>query len=478
LREGPVPEGPFDVAIVGAGVVGTAIARELTSRGASCVLVEAEPDVGTGTSKANTAILHTGFDAKPGTLESGLLPRGYELLSAYAKRVGIPTALTGALMVAWNDQQLGALSDVAATSAANGYRHTRLVGVEELYQREPALGPDARGALEVPGEGIVCPFTTTLAFATEAVLGGCALALSARMLGAERTTRFELRTSRGPIAADFLVNAAGLQGDELDAQVGHGDFTVTPRRGELIVFDKLARGLVSHILLPVPSEKTKGVLVAPTVYGNVLLGPTADDVESKQDRSTTAEGLASLLEQGGRIVPSLVEHEVTATYVGLRAATADRDYQLRVHPEEGYVCAGGIRSTGVSASMAIAEHVREGLAEAGLALSPEPREIDLRMPNIGELEPRPYERPEQIARDPDFGRIVCFCERVTRGELNAAMESPIPPWDLDGVRRRTRALMGRCQGFFCAAQVAAVISGPRGDSIAEIVGGPRDGGRG
>jgi glycerol-3-phosphate dehydrogenase len=164
--------------------------------------------------------------------------------------------------------------------------------------------------------------------------------------------------------------------------------------------------------------------------------------------------------------------------VGLRAATAGRDYQLRVHPEERYVCAGGIRSTGVSASMAIAEHVREGLAEAGLRLSREPREIDLRMPNIGELEPRPYQQPELIARDPEFGRIVCFCERVTRGELNAAMESPIPPWDLDGVRRRTRALMGRCQGFFCAAQVASVISGRRGDSIAEVVGGPRDGGRG
>ena len=478
MREGPVPEGPFDVAIVGAGVVGTAIARELTSHGASCVLIDASPDVGAGTSKANTAILHTGFDAKPGTLESALLPRGYELLSAHAKRVGIPTAATGALMVAWNDEQLGALSGVAATAAANGYRHTRLVGVEELYRREPALGPGARGALEVPGEGIVCPFTTTLAFATEAVLGGCALVLSARVLGAERTTRFEVRTSRGPIAAEFLVNAAGLHSDELDAQLGHGDFTVTPRRGELIVFDKLARGLVSHILLPVPSEKTKGVLVAPTVYGNVLLGPTADDVQSKQDRSTTAEGLASLIEQGGRIVPALVEHEVTATYVGLRAATADRDYQLRVHPEERYVCAGGIRSTGVSASMAIAEHVREGLAEAGLRLSAEVRQAELRMPNLGELEPRPYQQRELIARDPEFGRIVCFCERVTRGELNAAMESPIPPWDLDGVRRRTRALMGRCQGFFCAAQVAAVISGRRDDSIAEIVAGPRDGGRG
>jgi glycerol-3-phosphate dehydrogenase len=194
------------------------------------------------------------------------------------------------------------------------------------------------------------------------------------------------------------------------------------------------------------------------VYGNVLLGPTADDVESKADRSTTPGGLASLLEDGARIVPRLAEHEITATYVGLRAATEDRDYQLRVHPEQRYACAGGIRSTGVSGSMAIAEHVRDGLADAGLRLSEQPRDVEVRMPNIGELAPRPYEQPELIAHDPAFGRIVCFCERVTRGELAAAMDSPIPPSDLDGLRRRTRALMGRCQGFFCAARLAEVLS--------------------
>lgn len=461
LREDAAPHGPFDVAIVGAGVVGAAIARDLTRHGASCVLVEAAPDVGTGTSKANTAILHTGFDAKPGTVESKLVARGHELLSRYAERVGIPTATTGALMVAWNAEQLEALDGIAAKAAENGYRETRPVAVEELYRREPALGQGAHGALEIPGEGIVCPFTTTLALASEAVLGGCELVLCARVLDVDRAARFDLHTSRGPIGAEYLVNAAGLHSDELDAQLGHDDFTVTPRRGELIVFDKLARHLVNHVLLPVPTAKTKGVLVAPTAYGNVLLGPTADDVESKEDRSTTAAGLSSLLEDGARIIPRLVEHEVTATYVGLRAATEDRDYQLRVHAEQRYVCVGGIRSTGVSASMAIAERVREGLAGAGLSLSKQAAEVELRMPNIGELSPRPYQQPELSARDPDFGRIVCFCERVTRGELEAAMKGSIPPCDLDGLRRRTRALMGRCQGFYCAAEVATSLSDER-----------------
>jgi glycerol-3-phosphate dehydrogenase len=207
----------------------------------------------------------------------------------------------------------------------------------------------------------------------------------------------------------------------------------------------------------VPTAKTKGVLVAPTVYGNVLLGPTADDVESKDDRSTTAEGLAALIRDGKRIMPRLLEHEVTATYVGLRAATEDRDYQLRIDAERNYACAGGIRSTGITASLAIAEHVREGLADAGLALAERPRETTLRMPSIGELQRRPYERAELIERDSDFGRIVCFCERVTRGELRDAIQGPIPPADPDGLRRRTRVLMGRCQGFFCGAEVEAIL---------------------
>jgi glycerol-3-phosphate dehydrogenase len=464
MREGPAPEGRFDVAIVGAGAVGCAVARDLTLRGSRCVLVEAGPDVGAGTSKANTAIHHTGFDAKPGTVESKLVARGYELLGGYAAQVGIPISTVGALMVAWTSEQREALTGVQDKADENGYEETRAVDLEELYAREPSLGPGAEGAIEIPGEGIVCPFTTTLAFATEAVRDGCELVLNAPVTGARRVGGgHELETARGPVRAQFLVNAAGLRSDEVDAMLGHSVFRVTPRRGELIVFDKLARGLVNHVLLPVPTEKTKGVLVSPTVYGNVLLGPTADDVEDKTDRSTTAAGLASLMEAGERIIPALVGHEVTATYVGLRAATEHRDYQLNAHPEEHYVCAGGIRSTGITGSMGIAEWVREALAAAGLEMSEPGAENEPAMPNIGEFGTRPYQDAELIGRDSDYGRIVCFCERVTRGEIDAALASPIPPGDADGLRRRTRALMGRCQGFFCGAEVAAALEADRGD---------------
>jgi glycerol-3-phosphate dehydrogenase len=446
------------VAIVGAGVVGSAVARELARYGASCVLVDAASDVGAGTSKANTAILHTGFDAKPGTLEARLVARGYKLLREYAAAAGIPTARTGALMVAWTQEQLDGLDTIESTARKNGYAATRRVDVDELYEREPELGPGAHGAVEIPDEGILCPWTTTLALATEAVQGGCELVLDAPVEAIERGDEFELATPRGTIRSRYLVNAAGLHSDEVDALAGHGgEFTIKPRRGQLIIFDKLARGLVNHVLLPVPTERTKGVLVSPTVYGNVLLGPTAEDLDDRDDRSTTAAGLDSLLADGARIVPGLEGHEVTATFAGLRAATEHRDYQLRVHEDERYVCAGGIRSTGVSGSMGIAEHVRDGLAAAGLELSQEPRVPVPRMPNIGETSPRPFERPELIAEDPDFGRVVCFCERTTRGEVEAAMRSAIPPVDVDGLRRRTRVLMGRCQGFFCEAEVRSML---------------------
>jgi glycerol-3-phosphate dehydrogenase len=449
-----------DVVVVGAGVVGSAIARELSRFKVRCALVEAGVDVGGGTSKANTAILHTGFDAKPGTLEAQLLRRGHELLSDYAPRAGIPLQRIGALLVAWSEGEHAQLPGIIERSLANGYESIREVDVDELYRRIPGLGPGARGGLEVPDEGIVCPFTTPLAFATEAVLGGCELSLRAPVTGVQRLAdgALELTTPSGLLRTRFLVNAAGLHGDELDRMLGHSAFTVAPRRGELIVFDKLARPLLDHILLAVPTATTKGVLLAPTVFGNLLLGPTAEDVNDKRDTSSTAPGLAYLRSEGLRIMPALAQHEVTAIYAGLRAATEHADYQIAIHSAEGYVCVGGIRSTGLSASMAIAEHVLEALAAAGLRLEPRSSLPTVRMPNIGEGGLRPYAEPGRIAENPDFGRIVCFCERVTRGEILAALSSPIPPVDLDGLRRRTRVLMGRCQGFYCGAHVAALFA--------------------
>jgi len=450
-----------DVVIVGAGVVGTAIARTLAGYVLDCVLVDAAPDVGTGTSKANTAILHTGFDAKPGTLESRLLSRGSALLREYAAATGIPVEYTGALLVAWTSEQFAALPGLEENARRNGYLAARLIGVRELYLREPALGPGALGALEIPDEAIICPWTTPLAFATEAVGAGVGLLLGTGVTGVSAASDevHELATTRGVLRGRWVVNAAGLGSDVIDRMFGGDGFTIRPRRGELIVFDKLARALLRSILLPVPTARSKGVLVAPTVYGNVLLGPTAEDVPDRSDTATTAAGLESLMAAGRRILPGLGDEEVTATYAGLRAATEHADYQIRIDGARRYACAAGIRSTGLSASLGIAEHVVGLLGEAGLPLRPRSSVVALpRMPYIGEAGRRPYQDAELIAGDGAYGQIVCHCERVSRGEVRDALASPVPPADLGGLRRRTRAMNGRCQGFFCAAAVSRLFA--------------------
>jgi glycerol-3-phosphate dehydrogenase len=461
----------YDVAIVGAGVVGTAIARELAQYELACVLVEAGDDVGAGTSKANTAILHTGFDATPGTLEAALVRRGHALLLEHGPRLGIPIEHVGALLVAWSEDEERALDGIVAKAVANGYGATRRLGAEELYRLEPRLGAGARAALAVPDEHIVCPFTPPLAFATEAVANGVELRLGARVerLARQADGAHGLETTAGLVAARWVVNAAGLVSDTIDRLFGHARFTVTPRRGELIVFDKLARPLLSHTILPVPTATTKGVLVAPTVFGNVLLGPTAEDVPDRTATETTERGLATLLERGRRILPALLGEEVTATYTGLRAATEHGDYQIAFHPEQRYACVGGIRSTGLTASMAIAEHVAGGLRDAGLPLRRRASFREIRMPNIGDATPRPYQEPRRIAASPDYGHIVCHCERVTRGEIVDATRAPIPARTLDGLRRRTRAGFGRCQGFYCLAEVTRLLAIATGTPVATLL---------
>jgi len=458
--------GAFDVAIIGAGDVGSAIARELARYELRIALLD-RGDVGAGTSKANTAILHTGFDAKPGTLEARLVARGHRLLSDYAAQVGIPIERTGALLVAWDDEQLEALPAIGERARENGYDRAALIALDDLYRREPHLGAGAVGALEVPDESIVCPWTPPLAWATQALLAGVAVLRGTRVVGLSRLADcWRLDTSGGPVLARWVVNAAGLYSDEVHRMAGCEGFTITPRRGELVVFDKLARPLVSHILLPVPTGITKGVLIAPTVFGNVLLGPTAEDIEDKEDRACTSEGLARLRAHGARLMPELLDHEVTATYAGLRAASEHADYQLQVDGGLAYACAGGIRSTGLSAAMAIAEWMRDALAGAGLALAERAGGLPMvRMPNIGEALPRPYARDELIAEDPAYGKVICFCERVTLGEIRDAARSAIPPRDLDGLRRRTRVLTGRCQGFFCGARVARELAREGGIDI-------------
>jgi glycerol-3-phosphate dehydrogenase len=444
----------YDVAVVGGGVVGCAVARLLSRHELRVVLLERGGDVGAGTSKANTAILHTGFDATPGSLEATLVRRGYELLGEYAASAGISVEHTGAVLVAWTDEQAEALPALHAKAAANGYHECEIIDAASVRALEPNLAGGVRAGMTVPGEHLIDPWSTPVAFAYEAVANGCDVLTNRHVtkcvVGPETTG---LHCADGSaIDARFVVNAAGLHGDELHRAMGFDGFTVRPRRGELIVFDKLARPLIGRTILPVPTAHTKGVLVAPTVFGNVMVGPTADDIDDKGGTATTRAGLDGLLAKAGAILPALLHEEVTATYAGLRAATDQSDYRIVTDASARYVCLGGIRSTGLTASMALAEHALSQLGSIGLQAAVADSPVAVRVTPLGEIDRRPY----QDGASP----IVCHCERVTQGEITAACSAPVPAVDLDGLRRRTRTLAGRCQGFYCLAAVTELTGWP------------------
>jgi glycerol-3-phosphate dehydrogenase len=283
------------------------------------------------------------------------------------------------------------------------------------------------------------------------------------------TSDWLVRTSSGVLRTRVVINAAGLASDAIDRMAGYDRFTITARRGQLMVFDKMARPVVNHIVLPVPTKLSKGVLVAPTVFGNVMLGPTAEDLRDFRDSSSTADGVEYLLGHGQRIMPSLVEHEVTAIYAGLRAATEHTDYQFFI--DGSYVCVGGIRSTGLTASMSIAEDVVAMLDDYGLRLVErpdgalcDPASLDLIW--LGEDDRRGWCTPVDGAH----GTLVCHCEKVSAGELDRAMHAVVPARDLEGLRRRTRALAGRCQGFYCLSEVTGRLADATGSTISQLLG--------
>ena len=448
----------YDIAIIGAGAVGTAIARELSRYDINVVLLESNSDVGMGTSKASTAIWHTGYDATPGTLESALLKRSYPLMHEFMKEVGSPFELVGGLLIAWNEEQYQTLPKLLEKAHKNGDMDVDIISKNEVYRREPHLGEGALGGMFVPGEGILCTFTIPLACATQAVVNGVTLKLNFAVKSIQKENDVSLISNDSEeVRVRWVINAAGLYSDEVNNLFGHENFKVTPRRGELIVYDKLARSLVNHVLLPVPTATTKGVLISPTVYGNVLLGPTAEDLPDKTATNTSAHGLESLLDKGRKILPRLIEEEITATYAGLRAATEYSDYQIALYPEQRYICVGGIRSTGISGCLGIAEYVADLLNEGGVALKRKPEFKTIKMPNIGEAFTRPYQNVEWIEQNSDYGKLACHCERVSFGELDDAVNSVIPATTLDALRRRTRAMQGRCQGFNCHASLVKAL---------------------
>ncbi|THD84512.1 FAD/NAD(P)-binding oxidoreductase [Aliigemmobacter aestuarii] len=453
-RPAPVADSPFDAAIIGGGVIGCALARRFTLEGARVVLIERAADVLDGASKGNSAILHTGFDAPPGSLELACVQAGYREYLDIHESLNLPLIRSGAMVIAWTEDEATALPDLIAQARENGVDDVEPLTVAGVRALEAGLGPGVRAAFRVPGEYLVDPWSAPHAYLRQAVENGARLMTSAALLSAEYDgAAWHLDTARGPVRARFAINAAGNFGDLVD-EILHGrrDFTLRPRKGQFVVYDKAAARLAGHILLPVPSKITKGIVVCRTAFGNLIVGPTAEDQDDRARAELVPETLAALMRRGEEILPGLKGMEVTATYAGLRPATEFKDYQIRAHDGRAAITVGGIRSTGLSSALGTARHVW-GLAQGmGLAGRPVAAPVVPRMPALTDEGTRDWQCPGN-------GGIVCHCEMVTRREIEAALSGPIPAQTLAGLKRRTRVTMGRCQGFYCSAELARITAG-------------------
>jgi glycerol-3-phosphate dehydrogenase len=444
----------FDVAVIGGGVVGCAVARRFALQRARVVLLEKSSDILSGASKANSALLHTGFDAPRGSLELRLMQAGYREYLEIRERLNLPLLETGALVIAWSDTELGRLESIAAQAIDNGVGDVELLDRNDVLHREPALAAHLRGALWVPGEHVIDPWSGPLAYVTQARAHGAECWFGAEVMrGAFDGETWCLETTRGMLRADHVINCAGLYGDSVETRcLGDASFRVQPRKGQFVVFDKPGASLISSIMLPVPTERTKGVVVTRTIYGNVLVGPTAEDQMERDAAPVDEQTLKDLVAQAVRIVPALAHVGINASYAGLRPATDKKEYRIRIERERHWLSLGGIRSTGLTAALGLASHAAELLSAARWARPPTDAPIWTPVPNLAEHLPRDWEMP-------GYGEIVCHCELVTRREIEAALASPVPPGDFGGLRRRTRAAMGRCQAFYCGAQLAELTQG-------------------
>lgn len=454
----------FDVLIIGAGVVGCAMARRFTLDGAKVGIVEKAPDVLDGASKANSAILHTGFDAPPGSIEQSCIANGYAEYLKICEALGLPLLKTGAMVLAWNKDQLSALDGLIAKAHENGVHDVEKRSREQLLKQEPHLSPTLKGGFVIPGEYLIDPWASAHAYVLQALANGATLFRETEVLsGRFDTGVWTIQTSQNPIKAKQVINCAGLYGDTIDKRLtGHSNFAIKPRKGQFVVFDKAASELLGAIALPVPTKTTKGVVVFRTIFGNLAVGPTAENQDSRTDAATDKETLQNLRAQGIEMLPALANFEITTTYAGLRPASQFQDYQISHQTTHNYVTVGAIRSTGLSAALGIARYVADLLSHVEFSNQPIENPIIPPSDRLSNYHPRDWQSPNN-------GGIICHCEMVTRREIEAALTGPMAPKTLQGLKRRTRVCMGRCQGFYCTGPLCEITAGyltpPMGTTI-------------
>lgn len=459
----------YDVIIIGAGVSGAATARELSRYKVNACVIEKEEDVCCGTSKANSAIVHAGYDAATGSLMAKLNVRGNQMMEQLAKDLDFPFKKNGSLVVCLHEEDMPNLQALYDRGVANGVKDLRILNREELRAMEPNISDDAYAALYAPTAGIVCPFNLNIAMAENACVNGVEFKFDTEVTGLHPIEGgWAIETNQGTFETKYVVNAAGVYADKLHNMVSAKKIHITPRRGDYCLLDKTAGNLVSKTIFALPGKFGKGILVAPTVHGNLILGPTAIDIEDKEGTNTTREGLDQVITKCGMNVKNIPMRSVITSFAGLRAHEDGHEFLIgELEDAPGFIDCAGIESPGLTSSPAIGEMVAEILREK-LNLEKKENFVATRK---GVLDPDALskeERIELIRKNPAYGNIICRCEMITEGEILDAIHRPLGAKSLDGVKRRTRAGMGRCQAGFCSPRTMEILARERHVSMFDI----------
>ena len=450
-----------DVVIVGAGAVGCAVARELSKYEVSVIVVDQNEDVGGDASKSNSAIIHTGYDAAPGTLESQLVVAANPMYDKIAEDLDVPFARIGAILPAVTEEQYAQLPGIKEKAFRNHVYDVEFKTREELLDMEPNLNPEVKGGLYIPRESIINPFILVQAYAENAYANGVEFLLGTQVTGIE-TAQGKIQrvlTTAGEIETKYVINCAGLHCDDIAAMVGKADYKVVARKGQFFILDKNTSCKVRHIVLPIPTKVTKGKLMCPTIHGNMLVGPTAEDQESKVDKSTTAQGLESITADVRNLVPNVNIRDTITQYSGLRPNRVPEGLHFDMYDDlEGYINLSGVRSTGLTLSVSMGKYVVQQMQYHNAGLVFKKNFISKRKGIVKFSECSREEQEALIRENPLYGNVICRCETITEAEILQAIHRPLGARSMDAVKRRVRAGMGRCQAGFCGPKVLEILA--------------------
>lgn len=459
-----------DVVVIGGGIVGTAVLRELSKYDLKCILVEKEPDLAMGTTKANSAILHAGFDAPTGSLKAITNVRGNQLYHELEQELDLDIKWTGSLVAATTDEEMETLQELLERGKANGVEGLKILSREEVLQKEKNL-TSVKGALWAPSAGVCWPFGAALAFARCAVQNGAEVMRDCRVLGfiKEDGRITGVETSQGVIKTKYVVNAAGVYADEIAKLAGDESFTITPRKGEYILFDKTAcSSLVFGVVFPTPTKKSKGILVCTTTHGNTFIGPNAQDMEDKEDHAVTAEGMDEIVASARKLIPNLPMGAAITEFSGLRAVSSTGDFIIGASAVAGLYNAAGMQSPGLTAAPAVAEMLAEAIVKDSGAQAKADFKAELpKKPVFNRLN---WDKQAELIKENSlYGRVICRCETITEAEIVEAIHESCGARTVDGVKRRTRAGMGRCQGGFCGPRVTQILARELNIPVPEVL---------